>query len=84
MSKMLPVVKTSSNLPVISDDYSLARYIEYIKKYPILTATEEYEYATAWTSKQDLAAAEKLITSHLRMVVTVAYEFKIMAYRYLT
>lgn len=76
MSKMLPVVKTSSNLPVISDDYSLARYIEYIKKYPILTATEEYEYATAWTSKQDLAAAEKLITSHLRMVVTVAYEFK--------
>lgn len=76
MSETLPIIKTSSNLPAISDDYSLARYIDYIKKYPILTATEEYEYATAWTSKHDSSAAEKLITSHLRMVVAVAYEFK--------
>jgi RNA polymerase sigma-32 factor len=75
MSETLPTIKSSS-LPAISDDYSLARYIDYIKKYPILTASEEYEYATAWTMKHDSSAAEKLITSHLRMVVAVAYEFK--------
>ena len=63
-------------LPVISDDYSLARYVSYIQKYPILSATEEYDYAVAWQSKRDSAAAEKLITSHLRMVVAVAYEFR--------
>lgn len=75
MSEILPTIK-SSTLPAISDDYSLARYIDYIKKYPILTASEEYEYATAWSSQHDSDAAEKLITSHLRMVVAVAYEFK--------
>lgn len=75
MPEVLPTIK-SSTLPAISDDYSLARYIDYIKKYPILTASEEYEYATAWSSQHDSDAAEKLITSHLRMVVAVAYEFK--------
>ncbi len=75
MSEILPTIK-SSTLPAISDDYSLARYIDYIKKYPILTASEEYEYANAWSSQHDSDAAEKLITSHLRMVVAVAYEFK--------
>lgn len=75
MPEVPPTIK-SSTLPAISDGYSLARYIDYIKKYPILTASEEYEYATAWSSQHDSDAAEKLITSHLRMVVAVAYEFK--------
>lgn len=77
MPDKLPVIlPKTSYLPVISDDYSLARYIDYIQKYPILTASEEYEYARAWQTGHDSAAAEKLITSHLRMVVAVAYEFK--------
>lgn len=75
MSETLPVIN-NTNLPAISDDYSLARYIDYIKRYPILTASQEYEYANAWASAHDAEAAEKLITSHLRLVVAVAYEFK--------
>ena len=75
MSETLPTIKTA-NLPAISDDYSLARYIDYIKRYPVLSATEEYEYANAWATNHDSDAAEKLITSHLRMVVAVAYQFK--------
>jgi RNA polymerase sigma-32 factor len=75
MPETLPAIN-ASRLPAISDDYSLARYIGHIQKYPILTATEEYEYARAWTIRHDASAAEKLVTSHLRMVVAVAYEFK--------
>ena len=77
MKKNLPApLPKTTRLPAISDDYSLARYIAEIQKFPILSATEEYEYATAWTTMHDSAAAEKLISSHLRMVVAVAYELK--------
>ena len=77
MPDQLPAILPKTNaLPAISDDYSLARYIDYIQRYPILTASEEYEYAKAWQTEHDKEAAEKLITSHLRMVVGVAYEFK--------
>jgi RNA polymerase sigma-32 factor len=77
MEKNLPAVLTKSNfLPAISDDYSLSRYIDYIQRFPILTASQEYEYATQWVNARDSSAAEKLITSHLRMVVAVAYDLK--------
>jgi RNA polymerase sigma-32 factor len=77
MEKNLPAVLPKTNfLPAISDDYSLVRYIDYIQRFPILTATQEYEYATQWAQGHDSSAAEKLITSHLRMVVAVAYDLK--------
>ncbi|MBO5696258.1 MAG: RNA polymerase factor sigma-32, partial [Alphaproteobacteria bacterium] len=43
---------------------------------PVLTAEQEYEYATQWVKNQDKIAAEQLVGSHLRMVVSVAYDFK--------
>ena len=60
----------------VSDETGLEQYIQTIQKFPILSAEQEYEYASAWTQNQDLSAAEKLISSHLRLVVSVAYNFR--------
>lgn len=60
----------------VSDESGLAQYIQTIQKFPILTAQEEYEYAKNWVKNQDKVAAEKLVASHLRLVVSVAYDFK--------
>ena len=58
------------------DDVRLAKYINEIQKFPILSAEQEYEYATRWVKEHDNMAAEKLVASHLRLVVSVAYDFK--------
>jgi len=74
----LPATKTNTMVPVYGagDDASLSKYINEIQKFPILTAAQEYEYATKWVNEHDNAAAEKLVASHLRLVVSVAYDFK--------
>jgi len=74
----LPATKTSTMVPIYGagDDVSLAKYINEIQKFPILTAEQEYEYATKWVNEHDNTAAEKLVASHLRLVVSVAYDFK--------
>ena len=58
------------------DDIALTKYMSEIQKFPILTAEQEYEYATNWVKNHDSIAAEKLVASHLRLVVSVAYDFK--------
>ncbi len=60
----------------VSDESGLAQYIQSIQKYPILSAEQEYEYASQWVKNKDSVAAEKLVASHLRLVVSVAYDFK--------
>lgn len=60
----------------VSDDNSLAQYIQNVQKIPVLTAEQEYEYASQWVKNQDKLAAEKLVASHLRLVVSVAYDYK--------
>lgn len=60
----------------VSDEAGLEQYIKTIQKFPILTAVQEYDYATLWQRHHDQAAAEQLLKSHLRMVVGVAYDFK--------
>ena len=74
----LPTTKTNTMVPIYGagDDVSLAKYINEIQKFPILTAAQEYEYATKWVKEHDNTAAEKLVASHLRLVVSVAYDFK--------
>jgi len=69
----LPVVQ---NISAVGAGDSLGRYIREIQKYPVLTASEEYEYATRWVANRDMDAAEHLVASHLRLVVSVAYDFK--------
>ena len=74
----LPVVQNPSLVAVrgSNDETSLSQYIQNIQKFPILSAEQEYEYAKKWTENHDSDAAEKLVASHLRMVVSVAYDFK--------
>ena len=75
----LPATKTNAPVPFMGgagDDVSLSKYITEIQKFPILSAEQEYEYATKWVNEHDNIAAEKLVASHLRLVVSVAYDFK--------
>ncbi|HIU65457.1 MAG TPA: RNA polymerase factor sigma-32 [Candidatus Enterousia avicola] len=74
----LPVVQNQSLVAArgVNDETSLAQYIQNIQKFPILSAEEEYEFATKWVKDKDKNAAEKLVASHLRMVVSVAYDFR--------
>ena len=74
----LPVAQNTSLVAArgVSDENGLAQYIQTIQKIPILTAEEEYEYATQWVKNHDNLAGEKLVASHLKLVVSVAYDFK--------
>ena len=74
----LPSTKSTTIMPFYGagDDISLTKYMSEIQKFPILSAEQEYEYATKWVKEHDNIAAEKLVASHLRLVVSVAYDFK--------
>jgi len=66
----------SSNLPSVTQEGSLSNYLSQIKKFPMLTAKEEYTLAKNWKDGGDLKAAQKLITSHLRLVAKIAMGYK--------
>jgi RNA polymerase sigma-32 factor len=54
------------------NESSLTSYVSEIKKFPILGEQEEFELATKWKEKGDTKALEKIITSHLRLVLKIA------------
>ena len=64
------------NLPSIAIDVGLAGYLTQIKKFPILSPEEEYMLAKRWKKRGDLKSAQKLITSHLRLVVKIAMGYR--------
>lgn len=74
----LPATQNASIMAArgVNDESGLAQYIQMVQKIPVLSAEQEYEYATQWVKNQDHVAAEKLVASHLRMVVSVAYDYK--------
>lgn len=59
-----------------SPDVNLARYLQNIKKYPLLSQEEEYELAVKYKDSKDKTIAYKLITSHLRLVIKVVSKYK--------
>jgi len=63
-------------LPVLSQESGLARYLAEIRKFPMLEPQEEYMLAKRWREHEDPEAAEKLITSHLRLVARVAMGYR--------
>ena len=67
---------TNLNLPSIAVDGGLSNYLAQIKKFPILEAEEEYMLAKRWKKRGDLQAAQKLITSHLRLVAKIAMGYR--------
>ncbi len=64
------------NLPVLSSEGSLAVYLQEIKKFPMLTAEEEYMLAKRYKEHGDSDAAHKLVTSHLRLVAKIAMGYR--------
>ena len=64
------------NLPSIAIDGGLAGYLTEIKKFPILSPEEEYMLAKRWKKRGDLKSAQKLITSHLRLVAKIAMGYR--------
>ena len=66
----------TSNLPSIDVEGSLSSYLTQIKKFPMLSAEEEYMLAKSWRDRGDLRSAHKLITSHLRLVAKIAMGYR--------
>ena len=63
-------------LPSLSSEGSLASYLNQIRKFPMLEKTEEYTLAKAWKERNDIDAAHKLVTSHLRLVAKIAMGYR--------
>ena len=66
----------NNNLPALSNEGGLSAYLEQIKKFPMLEAEEEYMLAKNWKSTGNIKSAEKLVTSHLRLVAKIAMGYK--------
>jgi RNA polymerase sigma-32 factor len=66
----------NSNLPSITLDGGFSKYLAEIRKFPMLGAEEEYMLAKSWKDRGDLKSAQKLITSHLRLVAKIAMGYR--------
>ena len=62
--------------PAISLEGSLSSYLAQIKKFPMLSSEEEYMLAKSWRDRGDLKSAQKLVTSHLRLVAKIAMGYR--------
>ena len=60
----------------LTPEGNLSRYLEQIKRFPMLSAEEEYTLAKDWKDKDNLEAAHKLVTSHLRLVAKIAMGYR--------
>lgn len=65
-----------SNLPAPSPDQGMSRYLQEIRKFPMLEPEEEYMLAKRWVDHQDTAAAHKMVTSHLRLAAKIAMGYR--------
>ena len=65
-----------TNLPVLSAEGGLSRYLQEIRKFPMLEPDEEYMLAKRYREHEDPAAAQRLITSHLRLVAKIAMGYR--------
>ena len=66
----------STTLPSLSGEQGLNRYLAEIKKFPVLTAEQEYMLAKRYQEHQDPEAAKQLVTSHLRLVAKIAMGYR--------
>jgi RNA polymerase sigma-32 factor len=67
---------TNYNLPALSNEGGLSVYLAQIKKFPMLAAEEEYMLAKNWRTTGNIKSAEKLVTSHLRLVAKIAMGYR--------
>ena len=65
-----------ASLPTVATSGGLTRYLEEIRRFPMLEPQEEYMLAKRWQEHEDTGAAQKLITSHLRLVARIATGYR--------
>jgi RNA polymerase sigma-32 factor len=70
------MTKSSNSLPSISADSGLSRYLQEIRRFPMLEPGEEYMLAKSWREHNNSKAAHKLVTSHLRLVAKIAMGYR--------
>ncbi|GJD76286.1 MULTISPECIES: RNA polymerase sigma factor RpoH [Methylobacterium] len=63
-------------LPVLATEGGLSRYLDEIRKFPMLEPNEEFTLAKDWREKGDRNAAHRLVTSHLRLVAKIAMGYR--------
>ena len=68
--------RTNYNLPTLSNEGGLSAHLAQIKKFPMLDSEEEYMLAKNWKTTGNLKSAEKLVTSHLRLVAKIAMGYR--------
>ncbi|WP_417317136.1 RNA polymerase sigma factor RpoH [Emcibacter sp.] len=66
----------SRDLPVLTPEGSLTRYLQEIRKFPMLKPEEEFMLAKSWREQGDRDAAHQLVTSHLRLVAKIAMGYR--------
>ncbi len=69
-------MSTYTNLPAPSPEQGLNRYMQEIRKFPLLEPEEEYMLAKRWVDHQDTAAAHRMVTSHLRLAAKIAMGYR--------
>jgi RNA polymerase sigma-32 factor len=65
-----------ANLPAPSPEQGLNRYLQEIRKFPMLEPEEEYMLAKRWVEQEDRESAHKLVTSHLRLAAKIAMGYR--------
>ena len=66
----------SAALPILTAESGLTRYLEEIRRFPMLEPQNEYMLAKRWREHGDRDAAHKLVTSHLRLVAKIAMGYR--------
>jgi len=66
----------SASLPIITAESGLGRYLDEIRRFPMLEPQEEYMLAKRWREHGDRVAAHRLVTSHLRLVAKIAMGYR--------
>ena len=66
----------AGTLPVLANEGGLSRYLDEIRKFPMLEPTEEFTLAKSWRDAGDREAAHRLVTSHLRLVAKIAMGYR--------
>jgi len=70
------VMARSAALPIVTAEGGLTRYLEEIRRFPMLEPQEEYMLAKSWREHGDRDAAHRLVTSHLRLVAKIAMGYR--------
>ncbi len=65
-----------ASIPSLTGEGNLSRYLDEIRKFPMLSADEEFMLAKAWADRGDTQAAHKMVTSHLRLVAKIAMGYR--------